>query len=292
MGDGSIQTNTAKSHRSVAYTVKPPRPGPGSHDITQFPDVSPVVPSAAAFSIGSGREDRAPRKARAGPGSYYPKLDLTTPKQSCYGFGRSRRLLGRAAREGLHDTPAPRLVQGDTNDLGSGRHFTKAPSFGFGSENRFSTVIGDACNTAGRGTKMPGPGEHNPDDHFSSKAGLGPSFSVTLSRRDNAVKKQHFRADGPGPGEYKVADRGSQKYKTAPSFGFGTTARPMGCHAKSKLPGPGTYSTLNATRTGHNCVGGPKWSMRGRQELDVALQAMTNERENSVFPQEERATTK
>lgn len=272
MGDGSIQTNPAKSHRTAAFKVKPPRPGPGSHDITQFPDVSPVVPSAAAFSIASGREEgRAAIKARAGPGSYYPRLDLTRPKECCYGFGRSRRLLSNAAREGQYDTPAPQLAQGDNSNLGSARHFTRAPGYGFGSEGKFSTVVGDACNTAGRGTKMPGPGEHNPSDHFSSKAGMGPSFSVTSSRRDSGPSKRDPRADGPGPGEYKVTDKESQRYKAAPRFGFGSTARPMGCHAKSKLPGPGSYSTMNTTRTGHSSVGGsaPKWSMGGRQELDL-----------------------
>jgi len=245
--------------------VKLPAPGPGSHDVPLFPDASPIVPAAAAFSMASGREGgRTVRKARAGPGSYYPRLDLTRTTECCYGFGRSKRVLSEVGKSEVpgHGTPAANLAQGD-----SGK-FDRAPGYGFGSEDKFKTpgVSADGC--AGRHSKKPGPGEHNPSDHMSSKAWHGPSYSATPRRDDNTPRRA--KADGPGPGEYRCGFLAAEK--ASPRYGFGTTARPMGCQLKSRSPGPGSYSTSTTTRTGHTTVGGsaPRWSMGVRQEFDLS----------------------
>jgi len=272
MEDGAvIKTRPGGSHRGGgAFKAKVAKPGPGSHDIPVFPDASPVVPSSSSFTMAVGRNERTPRKTRAGPGAYYPKLDLTREKERCYGFGKSPRLLSEVSSErkgGGTGTPAPHLAHVDNHN------FKKSAGFGFGTEEKFFRSFATSDHV-GRGTKQPGPGEHSPLDHITSKVPPGPSYSMSSGRQKAREKdKQEAIAAGPGPGEYKPDDalKLSSREKASPRFGFGTTARLMGCQYKSRTPGPGSYSTSNTTRTGHSSVGGsaPKWSMAGRQELDV-----------------------
>lgn len=237
---------------------KKPQAGPGSYDIPTFPDVSPVVPCSASFSMSSsGRSDKGSRTYRAGPGAYYPKVSVTEPRQRCYGFGRARRILSEisAQQTSAGYTPAPQLGHTDS------AKFTKAPVYGFGTQEKFFPHGGRSA----RGQKIPGPGEHNPSDHFTSKASPTPKWGTP--RRDDTTPRKSRDVGGPGPGMYKAEESFcSISQQNAPRYGFGTTARPSASETKSKAPGPGSYSTCNTTRTGHSSVGdgAPRWTISGR----------------------------
>lgn len=245
------------------------RPGPGSHTIPTFPDASPVLPCGAAFTMAAGRDIKAARKARTGPGSYHPRLSLTGPIQPCYGFGRAKRLLNDdgtgAGSERKADSKAePRLAQGDNHI------FNKAPGWGFGTEEKFF----GAPHSDSRSSRMPGPGEHNPSDHMTSTASAAPSWRMSKPPRHSSETPRRASADAPGPGNYRPEEsfKAISKEKAAPRFGFGTTARMKYEHHKVKMPGPGAYSTSNKTRTGHATTGSsPKWSMSGRHDVEVQI---------------------
>jgi len=259
MGEGPVNIKQGGTVKK-----KPNRPGPGSHDIPMFPENSPIVPSAAAFTMASGREEKGGKKTRAGPGAYYPRLQLSRPTERCYGFSRTRRFGEEPAVK--VDGPAPKLEQGDN------AKFNRAPGHGFGTEEKFFKTPGASSDYVPRGMKMPGPGEHNPDDHATSNAHV--TNAVKWAKPPPLDQKNVIKMSNvPGPGEHKA----QQSYdtvceKTTPKFGFGTTARLMGAHRKSYSPGPGAYSTMNTTRTGHSCVGGsaPRWSMASRPEIDLS----------------------
>mmetsp|Transcript_79922 Transcript_79922/g.124629 ORF Transcript_79922/g.124629 Transcript_79922/m.124629 type:complete len:128 (-) Transcript_79922:8-391(-) len=123
---------------------------------------------------------------------------------------------------------------------------------------------------------MPGPGEHNPSDQASSRTPRSCVFSAGANR-DNRPAVRPKRDDGPGPGEYKIDNSGhmTSLARAAPKFGFGTSERFMGATEAGrrkceKSPGPGAYAMLNTTRTGHSTLASsPRWTMAGRQELDL-----------------------
>mmetsp|Transcript_50035 Transcript_50035/g.88179 ORF Transcript_50035/g.88179 Transcript_50035/m.88179 type:complete len:274 (-) Transcript_50035:81-902(-) len=260
---------------SRAFKAKARRPGPGSHDIPAFPEKVPTstMPTAPGYSIaqGAGLEEPVKKRDKVGPGAYHPRRTVTEKAAPGYGFGRARRVLSETRSERHRNdpgTPAPQMEQKDN------QNYVHAPKYSFGSEEKFFRCPGIWSDLPGRGSKMPGPGEHNPDDRITSRPDMkinGPSWSAT-PRRGGVETKLSSRSFTPGPGAYRPEDAApTSEVKVTPRYKFGTAARLAGVEVDKKAPGPGQYSTTNTTRTGHSSVGGsaPKWSMPGRQELDL-----------------------
>mmetsp|Transcript_20999 Transcript_20999/g.47810 ORF Transcript_20999/g.47810 Transcript_20999/m.47810 type:complete len:222 (-) Transcript_20999:80-745(-) len=215
------------------------------------------------FSVAKDRLDFTPRADKTGPGSYHPSSQATWEVSPGWKFGGGQRVLSGAPK--APTTPAPDLEQRDNTK------YNRAPQYRFGSTKRSLVIPGghfppavdiDAgAKTQGKWRcELPGPGQHNPDDRATSGVVAGPSFSATPRREAYTNIKTH----NPGPGAY-----------TAPTVEapqrcmFGKAARMMVVDTKT-TPGPGQYLAATS-RTGQAevGVGGPKWSIPQRKELDL-----------------------
>merc|ERR1712232_1402090 len=123
--------------------------------------------------------------------------------------------------------------------------------------------MGTAEKLEGRGCKLPGPGQHDPDDRTSSRKSSCPSYGMT-PRRDPYSDSSTFN---PGPGEYLPSS--TDPPMPAPCK-FGSGPRMLATISHKKTPGPGSYS-VDKTCTGHATVAdsAPKWYMTARKELEL-----------------------
>jgi len=142
------------------------------------------------------------------------------------------------------------------------QNYNRAPCASFGSSER-------KLNQAQNRTKVPGPGQHNPDNGISSKYSSPPAFTVLQRREPGEAPNSKTN---PGPGEYSIDASKTQTRKSAPSCRLGTAARfVMDGSKKGVNAAPGQYNVVNMSRTGHASVAdsAPKWSMTGRPAFDI-----------------------
>lgn len=251
-------------------------PGPGSHDLPSFPDTAPLsnVLKAAAFTMGAAhrvtRAEGRANKQRGGPGAQNPRYNVVEKKHCGHGFGRSRRVLSEVPGRNRHCTPAPQAEQIDSSS------YRNAPQFSFGSAAKDDPSGFTAVRRNPRGCKAPGPGEHNPDDTWTSKSVSAPMCSATPRREVLEVslhsqsRARSLSARMPGPGSYGSGRLGGELSETSPPcYGFGTTARLPSSFKERRHPGPGQYDVSGSTRTGHATDHAPKWSMGIRGEIDL-----------------------
>lgn len=256
-------------------------PGPGSFDIPSFPEPLPTstMDHQVSYSIGSGRKDstREHYVSRVGPGSYHPRVSClknnptfrqTDPGTSGYGFGRSARVLSEplSARQRARD-PGPAMEQADN------RKYKHAPQYSFGGEEKFFRSPGIWDDLPGRGQRLPGPGEHCPDDRSTSKYAetSGPSYSIAPPPPEK-LSGPPIHAPGPGAYVLKDGDGHTSKAAAPPQWTFGTSPRKNAAHPSDKrtLVGPGRYTSVGVTRTGHSTLGSSGgWTMSGRRQFDL-----------------------
>lgn len=241
-------------------------PGPGSNNIpTMFDTSSSVMPSPPAFSMGRGRDDtpatktsKVDRRQQVGPGKYNPRTDCMWKRSPGWGFGGSQRPLLQDAKEG----PGPEMPHMDSS------RYDRAPRFGFGSIDRSKPtpvvpVVGAPIRQARR-CRMPGPGDHNPNESVSSEITSCPNYSFGVLRDE--VKQKTMPCPplyNPGPGQYVLENGEAHTSPKVPRCKFGTSPK---MPPKERItPGPGEYINVT-TRTGGRTVGGasPKWGFSGR----------------------------
>lgn len=247
-------------------------PGPGSHNVpimfedTKYPASN--IASPPSFSMSSGWRDETPRKDKVGPGKYQSSIDATKRRSPGWGFSHQKRLLSEPHK--TYMTASPDLGQQDN------LKYNRSPRYGFGCTNRLLPHD----RLVERARKDPGPGQTNPEDRSTSKWTASPSFCIASPRaapREETNNPKTQKIFGPGPGAYNVEPPEAHTAKKNPYYTFSSSARLADDPPTPRVttPGPGAYVTLNATRTGQNCLGdgAPRWSMPGRAELDVAALA-------------------
>jgi len=202
-----------------------------------------------------GRQEATPRKDRVGPGQYHPRHEGVERRTPGWGFSSQKRVLSEPPKHQY--TPAAQLAQVDNDN------YKRAPQYGFGSSERVFEIPGMVSERRDQEFKTPGPGQHNPNDSKTTKMQSIPAFSVVPRRQVN------FNRPGPGPGSYEPTPN---IQRSTPNCKFGVAGRMLVSNPKSsrKTPGPGQYTTSNATRTGHSSIGdsAPRWSMPGRSDFD------------------------
>lgn len=244
---------------------KDPGPGPGAHDLPSTFGVkhpSSHVSMTGSFSMGTSvRQQSRPRSDRTGPGQYHPRDEAVHKRVPGYGFGGGRRMLSEPAKP--HGKGHHVIEPVDTS------RFRKGPQYGFSSTQRAFQIPGGSFADPDKDgsarteeklrAKLPGPGMYNPNDGFLSGNHRGPSFSAR-ARTDPKGSKAY----NPGPGQYQISG------SPAPHFTFGNTPRMP--NDTTKRPGPGTYDVVG-TRTGEIpfAESSPKWTMTGKQSLDLEM---------------------
>lgn len=230
---------------------KVPPPGPGMYDLPSFPNDHPAshVGTSSKFSMGKSRPEPSVRRDAADPGKYHPNSLAIQKRSSAWGMGTAKRMLSEPSKS--QQTPGPSLSQIDNPQ------YFRSPCYGFGSQERMEKA-------AVRGQVRPGPGQHNPEINATSKMRSVPSYSAA-PRREATVNQKL-----PGPGSYSATDATVQTWKASPRYKFGSAARTV--IEKPSAPGPGQYSVVNLTKTGHSSMGdsAPKWSMTSRPNFSIA----------------------
>eukprot|EP00441_Pelagodinium_beii_P033316 CAMPEP_0197644278 /NCGR_PEP_ID=MMETSP1338-20131121/17308_1 /TAXON_ID=43686 ORGANISM="Pelagodinium beii, Strain RCC1491" /NCGR_SAMPLE_ID=MMETSP1338 /ASSEMBLY_ACC=CAM_ASM_000754 /LENGTH=270 /DNA_ID=CAMNT_0043217649 /DNA_START=21 /DNA_END=833 /DNA_ORIENTATION=- len=252
-------------------------PGPGAHDIPSSFGAHPSskYTTAANFSlyrVKTPRGDAGPVQKKAGPGHYKIEFQATEQRTPVYGFGsESRQLIERPKVK--KESPFAQVDQMDSTS------FSKSPRYGFGSEERTLRIPGlpkdvtEIEKVGGtlkqRQSKLNGPGEHNPDISASSRVASSPSYSVPGGRGESRADK---KLASPGPGAYdtalKMGTQVSSKQRRSCTFGASNRMEVK----RDLTPGPGEYDA-RADYQGQASLGdsGTRWSMYGRQEVDVTL---------------------
>lgn len=206
------------------------------------------------------QEDVAISRTRGGP-LYDPNAAAVQKREPSWGFSKHE------AKGAKQTGPGPQLEHGDNLNFG------KAPSFGFGSERRVLKIP-----TAGnpKAETVPGPGHVEPKRNLTEQAQA--TFSMGSPRRSApAVPSSARRREMPGPGSYDtVTDFGHESPRMAnpgqatPRCRLGTAARSVMDPVKKRMaPAPGGYD-IHEKSVGATGSGGPKWSMTGRAEFDLA----------------------
>mmetsp|Transcript_30961 Transcript_30961/g.70875 ORF Transcript_30961/g.70875 Transcript_30961/m.70875 type:complete len:258 (+) Transcript_30961:69-842(+) len=229
---------------------------PGRHPFSR-------IPNSAAFSMASGRkesheESNARKLARVGPGSYTPSHQATEDTARRHKFPAEPRPMQSTQ---LEETPAPALLHSDNPK------YRKSPQYSFGSTDRrcdldhMPYADGVQISESDRRPR-PGPGQHSPRDGSTTKFAKTPAYSLAGRKAMPSVVPRPW--DSPGPAAYS-ADRSTLE---GPRVKFGAASRMPPSSNKSKQPGPGQYSELAVTRTGHAIgASSPRWTMAGRGEI-------------------------
>mmetsp|Transcript_87950 Transcript_87950/g.138842 ORF Transcript_87950/g.138842 Transcript_87950/m.138842 type:complete len:230 (+) Transcript_87950:54-743(+) len=184
------------------------------------------------------------RKAETpGPGAYNFSSAASTDgigskfkRSPNYGFGG-------ASRDGYRPQSAPGPGQYDAIDPNT----DSSAKYGFGTGARIGLKPR---------SEHPGPASY----HLPEKVGNeGPKYS-TVGRRNMGLSIQT-----PGPGAYSPDDNATSGYRSPTKWGFGKSPREGRNIGQS--PGPGAYSQKDSIQDG------PKYSMKGRNELFVRPQS-------------------
>eukprot|EP00927_Polykrikos_kofoidii_P019855 TRINITY_DN19306_c0_g2_i1.p1 TRINITY_DN19306_c0_g2~~TRINITY_DN19306_c0_g2_i1.p1 ORF type:complete len:255 (-),score=23.51 TRINITY_DN19306_c0_g2_i1:442-1206(-) len=247
---------------------KIPIPGPGTHEIAQFPAKIPHsgVGSSVASTFGVKRTE-AQRKTRVGPGAYHPNQETVQKRVPGCGFGRgAARILSATTRTQV--TPGPALAHQDNPQFKAG------PKHGFASTAKFfKCPAGIWPEREGRGCRKPAPGEHDPDDKVTSLVPTAPAYSVIPRRAREPTDLTGFAA--PGPGAYKEDVASRKLAQKVPGWGFGIAKRKTevaGQAEAKKSPDPGRYVVENRDRHGGSSMfdSAPKWTMPSKGRYDQA----------------------
>jgi len=253
-------------------------PGPGAHEIPSSFGTHPsskytASPTFSLYRVQTPRGNAAPTEKKAGPGSYKVDFQATEKRTPVYGFGsESRQLIDKPKEK--KEFPFAEVDQMDNNS------FSRSPRFGFGKAERTLQIPGlprevseiekIGAKPSQRESKLNGPGEHNPDINASSRVASRPAYSVPSSARGAAPADRKLQS--PGPGAYETSLRlGAQVWqRQRKSCTFGASNRMA--VKRDRTPGPGEYEA-GADYKGEPNFGdsGTRWSMYGRQEVDVTL---------------------
>mmetsp|Transcript_22019 Transcript_22019/g.75500 ORF Transcript_22019/g.75500 Transcript_22019/m.75500 type:complete len:282 (-) Transcript_22019:42-887(-) len=257
----------------------PRSPGPGNVDLPAFPDPMPVSTSlgSVAYSL-SFRNDSTRTDAEAdrlGPGCYRTRDEVTLVHPRTHSFGRSPRMAIGPAEAGPRSQLGQRGVGPDLDQQDSDA-FRRSEKYSFGTTPKFFQCPG--LWDEGRAPRLPGPGEHSPDDAPLSGVPRTAGFAFGSRREEGRCA-----VEAPGPGSYTPAEGVCGRATTsAPRCVFGSPSQALrsadeprrqiaprgstcGPGRHGVAPGPGRYKVVGNTRTGHSHS--PKWSFGGRREF-------------------------
>lgn len=273
-----------KEQKPIRRPPRVPVPGPGAHSVPSIWNgelQSSKVVSSTSFSVPKDPGKPTPRADKAGPGHYdTPCTDSYLMRPVQQGFGHEKRQLLEALNPS--NTPGPE------NEPGDNAKFHRPPQFSFGSTprklrfpggSRGSSTATEPANLPGtteaeRRELFPGPGQHDPDQKYSSKVASTLNFTNRARHEPFTSSKTH----NPGPGAYDMPGEGPGKLAPRPKIGSAgrmlmpATPRKDENKLNHGPPGPGHYAAETTTRGGHapGLDSAPKWSMGGRPGFDIS----------------------